>query len=112
MANYYLNSDGSLTKQNQKKKKGNNYILQKDGSLKLNAPVATQPKTTITDPRTTVSTRRQQLIKEPERPNIPRGMESSYAAEEEVAKKQTEKAKEMGLKSTQFDGLTNLNYKK
>ena len=34
MANYYLNDDGTLTKEN-KKKKGKNYILQEDGSLRL-----------------------------------------------------------------------------
>lgn len=44
MANYYLNDDGTLTKEN-KKKKGKNYILQEDGSLRLSqediAPVKT-----------------------------------------------------------------------
>ena len=35
MANYFLNDDGSLTKNNKKKKKGNNYILQDDGKLVL-----------------------------------------------------------------------------
>lgn len=43
MANYYLNDDGTLTKE--KKKKGKNYILQEDGSLRLSqediAPVKT-----------------------------------------------------------------------
>lgn len=44
MANYYLNNDGTLSKEN-KKKKGKNYILQEDGSLRLSqediAPVKT-----------------------------------------------------------------------
>lgn len=43
MANYYLNNDGTVTKNNKKKKKGTNYILQKDGTVK---PEVTTPKTT------------------------------------------------------------------
>ena len=36
MANYFLNDDGSLSK-NKKKKKGNNYILDSNGNLTLNS---------------------------------------------------------------------------
>ena len=49
MANYFLNDDGSLTKKN-KKKKGNNYILQDDGKLVLEKSdydsISTKPSTT------------------------------------------------------------------
>ena len=34
MANYFLNDDGSLSKKN-KKKKGNNYVLQSNGTIRL-----------------------------------------------------------------------------
>jgi len=44
MANYFLNDDGSLTKSNKKKKKGNNYILNSDGTISLNSPVETTKK--------------------------------------------------------------------
>lgn len=50
MANYYLNDDGTLTKEN-KKKKGKNYILQEDGSLIL-SPEDTAPVKTTTSKRT------------------------------------------------------------
>jgi hypothetical protein len=51
-------------------------------------------------------------VSKPKRPNVPRGMESSYAALEEITKKQVEKtAKEKNLQSTRFDGLTNVTYK-
>lgn len=69
-------------------------------------------------PSVAKSTSETQPIKtrKPERPNIPYGMEDSYKKLEETAKREAEKtvkkAKEMGLKSTQFDGLTNLEYKK
>lgn len=50
MANYFLNDDGSLTK-NKKKKKGNNYILQDDGKLVLEKSdynsISTDTSTTI-----------------------------------------------------------------
>ena len=50
MANYYLNNDGTLSKEN-KKKKGKNYILQEDGSLIL-SPEDTAPVKTTTSKRT------------------------------------------------------------
>ena len=63
-----------------------------------------------------VTTSKLERPNKPERPNVPHGMENSYAALEKTAKKEAEKtvkkAKEMNLQSTQFDGLTNLEYKK
>lgn len=50
MANYYLNNDGTLSKEN-KKKKGKNYILQEDGSLIL-SPEDTAPVKTSASKRT------------------------------------------------------------
>lgn len=51
MANYFLNDDGSLTKSNKKKKKGNNYILQDDGKIVLNSPTETTKKQSVSSLR-------------------------------------------------------------
>lgn len=48
MANYYLNEDGSLSTTNKKKKKGKNYLLQADGTIRENVQSSTAKSSLVT----------------------------------------------------------------